>query len=447
MPTASASDQLAATSRQRLLFWRKAAPAPRSATWQPSHRALLASVDPAAVDASTPQAPGLIVVSTAYSHATPRTGLILAAELARDCAAPLLILCSKEACSRASVDALDKLLRNLGVLQAHIVQLTAQGSPLTSFEVDGLWVSQAWRRGGGRPGGRRLAVANDVGRKRNIALIAARMMGAGTVLFLDDDIFIGDDSADGPSRHPRTLERARLSAAVRAIRSGSLCAVGWPALDFDDNSVLFRIRGQMGFSQKQFIGAGALLVSTEGALPFFPSIFNEDWLFLLGYLHRSVAGPVLGEAGDVHQEWREPYDPRRARSEELGDLLGEGLFSRVRPDGMDLTECETSDYWIEAFQERRGLRDQLHRQVLESAHEDRDAMLGALAAVAEVHGAIGKDGFAHLKQLAGYTRMWRRDLERWNHDLALIGLSARALTDEVKTLLPIGPALEPFSSH
>ena len=95
------------------------------------------------------------------------------------------------------MEALEKLLRDLGVLEAHVVQLTAQGSALTTFEVDSLWVSRAWRRGGARPGEQRLAVPNDVGRKRNIALAAAVAICAGTVLFLDDDIFPGDDVPGG----------------------------------------------------------------------------------------------------------------------------------------------------------------------------------------------------------------------------------------------------------
>jgi hypothetical protein len=441
-PTAQASDQLAATSRQRLLFWRKPAPAPMPATWLPSHRGLLVPVDPNDEDLRAPQAPDLVVVSTAYSHVTPRRGLILAAELARDCDVALLVLCSKEACSRASLEALEKLLRDLGVLQAHVVRLTAQSSALTTFEVDRLWVSRAWRRGGARPGERRITPANDVGRKRNVALAAAVAVCAGSVLFLDDDIFLGDDAPGGTTRHPRTLDRARLAAAVRATTSGQLRAVGWPAVEFDDNSVLFRIRAQMGSLQSQFIGGGVLLVSTSEPPPFFPSIFNEDWLFLLSCLQRSGSPRVLGEAGDVHQEWREPYSPRRAKSEELGDLLGEGLFTRVRREGIDLAVCETTDYWIKAFHERRSLREQLQQQVAESSHDDRAEMLDALAAVAEVHLAIEKDGFTHLRQLADYMRTWRQDLERWDRDLALPGRLRHALAAETTALLTIGEAPE-----
>jgi hypothetical protein len=414
-------------------------------TWLPSHRALLAPVDPAEDDRSARHAPDLVVVPTASSHVTPRRGLVLAAELARDCDSQLLVLCSKDACSRTSLEALEKLLRNVGVLRAHVVQLATQPSALTTFEVDGLWVSQAWRRGGAGQGERRLAGANDVGRKRNVGLAAAAAMGAGTVLFLDDDIFLDDGTPGGTVRHRRTLDRERLAAAVLAIRSGPLRAVGWPALEFDDNSVLFRIRGQMGFPQAQFIGGGALLVGTSGRPPFFPSIYNEDWLFLLGCLLGTSGERVLGEAGDVHQEWRVPYSPQRAKSEELGDLLGEALFARLRPDGTDLAACEDPDYWIEAFHERRGLCEQLRERVVESRHDDRSAMLRALGAVADVHRAIETDGFVHLHELAGYMRTWRHDLERWNRSLALPGREGRALADEAKTLLTIGPKLEPFA--
>jgi hypothetical protein len=429
----------------RRLFRRKVTSTASPDTWLPSHRALLAPVDPDPAHPPASGGPDLIVVSTAYSHATPRRGLRLAAEMARDCETPLLVLCSKDACSRASVEGLDKLLRDLGVVQAQVLQLTPQASPLTTFEVDGLWVSQAWRRGGARPGEPRLTVANDVGRKRNVALAAAVAMKAGTVLFLDDDIVIEDDEPEGRQAHPRTLDTVRLAAAVASIRSGRLEAVGWPAVDFDDNSVLFRIRAQMGLPQTQFIGAGALLVNTRGVPPFFPSIFNEDWLFLLGYLQRRPGDRILGEAGDVHQDWRPPYSPRRAASEELGDLLGEGLLSQVRPGSIDLAVCEEQDFWRDAFSVRRQVREDLQQQVARSGHEQREAMLEALAAIAAVHGVIEQDGFVHLRQLAGYMRTWRRDADRWSERLATLSMGGAPVSGETRPLLTVGDALEAFA--
>ena len=142
---------------------------------------------------------------------------------------------------------------------------------------------------------------NDTGRKRNLALLLAAGMNWSSVLMLDDDMFAAVDGDGSPRRaHRPTLDSASLRSAVRATREGHL-GVGWAAGGFDDNSVLCRIAGAMGAPQDQFIGAGALLVPISAQMPFFPSIYNEDWLFLLGLLRHRVPGARdLLHGGDVH---------------------------------------------------------------------------------------------------------------------------------------------------
>jgi hypothetical protein len=382
-------------------------------------------------------------VPTAYTHETARPGLAVAAECANAFGAPLVVLCSKGAATRRSVEALDKRLRDLGVVQAHVVQVGADSRGLTSFAVDRLSISTAWRRGGDQPGEQRLAVLNDVGQKRNLGLAVARSIAADTVLFVDDDIAVDVEHRGVVTRHPRTLTPASLETATRSVTHGDCAAVGWTARDFDDNSVLMRIRSDMGDAQDQFIGAGALLADVrDERLPFFPSIFNEDWLFLLGYLLDNPRGRVFGEAGDVHQQHRPPYSARRAASEEMGDLLGEGLLSQVRPHGIDLGRCGRIEFWREAFENRCRLRDQLEVRVSNGAHHHKNEMLEALQAIRKIHETVRGDKYAHLNQLAEYVSTWRCDLDRWHEDLARSTIRDSAVAAQTRTLRSWGSSLD-----
>ena len=99
-------------------------------------------------------------------------------------------------------------------------------------------------------------------------------------------------------------------------------------------------------------------------LPFFPDIYNEDWFFF----SKAVAHYELGNVGDAKQRSYEPFaDPERARHEEFGDLLAEGLFSliavisgpvgEVDDDGIDHKQLFTlaaREYWRSSS--RRGAR-------------------------------------------------------------------------------------------
>ncbi len=91
-------------------------------------------------------------------------------------------------------------------------------------------------------------------------------------------------------------------------------------------------------------------------LSFFPDIYNEDWFFFA----KEAAARRLPRVGTARQAEYDPFaSPERARREEFGDLLAEGLFAlfgEARP-GMSLDEQlrgATRGYWdrfIEARQD------------------------------------------------------------------------------------------------
>ena len=67
---------------------------------------------------------------------------------------------------------------------------------------------------------------------------------------------------------------------------------------------------------------------------FFPNIYNEDWFFLLDG-HGLRPSAVTGTA--IQNDYDPYHDARRARGEELGDTLAEGVFglldNGLRPGG------------------------------------------------------------------------------------------------------------------
>jgi hypothetical protein len=181
----------------------------------------------------------------------------------------------------------------------------------------------------------------EVSAKRNVGLLLARLLGWRTILFLDDDA--------------RSLEDVRGTLASL----GRARAAGWRMTHFPDNSVVCHANRLSGGFQGVFAGAGALVIQTEGCLPFFPAVYNEDWLFLYHWLARDA---VL-DAGEVRQIPYDPFaDPERAAREEFGDILGEGLFQLLH-DRRSARTASRASYWA-AFQDRRHLLiDRIERRL------------------------------------------------------------------------------------
>jgi hypothetical protein len=248
---------------------------------------------------------------------------------------------------------------------------------------------------------------NDVGRKRNLALLLAAGLQWRSVLFLDDDMFDVEDGDGTPhERHAQTLDTPSLRAAVRAVTEGGQLAVGWAGREFDDNSVLCRMAARTGARQDQFIGGGALLVPIGAQTPFFPSIYNEDWLFVLAMLRRRRPGALdVLDGGDVHQDEYPAFLASRAAAEELGDILGEGMLSLLHDDAAD--QLLVPAFWRKALQARRALKDRLREQVAAAATDPLQAdMLRVLDALDVIH-----------QQFMASVGAWNRDLRTWGRRL------------------------------
>jgi len=250
---------------------------------------------------------------------------------------------------------------------------------------------------------------SDLGIKRNLGWLMSRMVGWRRVMFLDDDIV------------DIRIEDVRDATALL----DDFPAVGLVNTGFPDNSVVCHAYRAAGGRQSTFIGGGALLIDPQRIDSFFADVYNEDWLFLYHCLGQgSVA--MVGEAS------QDPYDPfanpSRARYEEFGDTLAEGLYFLLdegRP-GRRLDER----FWERFIADRRKLIRSACAGVrhLVDAPVVQDRMVESLRAAA--------DSSARIK-----PRLYTAYLKAWDDDLAVwLGYAAeqRAVTDPEEALTVLG---------
>ncbi|MFI5897479.1 hypothetical protein ACIA5D_46050 [Actinoplanes sp. NPDC051513] len=236
----------------------------------------------------------------------------------------------------------------------------------------------------------RLRRRTDTSAKRNLGLVLARLAGWKRVVFLDDDIVV-PDAAD--------LERA---VALLDTRDG----VGLHIGGFPDNSVVCHANRETGARQDTFIGGGALAVPADRIDSFFPEVYNEDWFFLVGEV-------MLRPVGQVGTAFQKPYDPfanpDRARGEEFGDVLAEGLFA-LFDDGGRIADADRG-YWKAFLAARLELIEEIRARIERTIGPitlREKYILESLAA------ASGRLQFIEPRHCVGYIRAWRRDRERWH---------------------------------
>jgi hypothetical protein len=254
---------------------------------------------------------------------------------------------------------------------------------------------------------------NDVGVKRNFGLQVGVMFGWQSVLFIDDD--------NSPAHGDVTFdEDGLLNARSLLAENRATMAIGWAAENFSDNSVIGHARRHCGDEQEVFVGGGALLVRCSVDVPFFPDIYNEDWLFLIALaLRSSDPARALVSAGRVDQEPYQPFTERRARSEEAGDVIAEALMNRLE-DGrgrqLNLTPAE----WRAVLKARSKLITDLRRKNLAIAQanpQTSDSRKKAKRIERVLWAAFRASRRLRAEDLHLYVKTWLEDDHVWGHHL------------------------------
>ncbi|NUS64043.1 MAG: hypothetical protein HOQ46_10395 [Saccharothrix sp.] len=251
----------------------------------------------------------------------------------------------------------------------------------------------------------------DTSFKRNLGLLVSRVVGWERVAFLDDDI-----SVPTPSD---------LDAAAGLVSQG-YGAVGLKVGGFPDNSVVCHAHRETGGEQGTFIGGGALVIGRESMTSFFPTIYNEDWFFLLddAGLRRSAI------TGEVKQK---PYDPfaneLRAQMEEFGDCLAEGVFALLDDDG-GFEAAADEGYWTEFLLGRMALIDSILGRIESRGRRDDEALrmeIALRAARKRCEAIPASLCVRYLKALAQDRRTWAAHVEGFPSAAVDLRGSMRAL--------------------
>jgi hypothetical protein len=351
-----------------------------------SHDALFTPVTPAGQGTID-----VVIVPTARDTQSLTDALLLAKALG----CPLVALCSVEAKRSAVVQLADELEAEAIAVDTRTASLPIE---LTAGKV----------AAGVAPGGKYV----DLSFKRNVGLALARMVaGWQRVLFLDDDI--------------TDVSVPDLRAA--AARLHEYTAIGLDLAGKPDNSVVCHAFRDVGRPQSTFVGGGAMLIPAGGDLSHFPDIYNEDWFFLLG---EERLGPV-GRMGRARQRDYDPYDDaERARAQEFGDCLAEGVFALLDA-GREVREADLS-YWGEYLLRRRLLIDDVMAE-LPAAIADpglRKRMTASLTVAAETLACIDP------RHCVEFLDAWRRDRRRWREFLR--GLPSVELSVDALAHLGLG---------
>ncbi len=231
---------------------------------------------------------------------------------------------------------------------------------------------------------------SDISLKRNLGLLVAWVAGWERIVFLDDDIVV-----------PNSLDLRRAAALTDNYAGVGLNIQGYP-----DNSVVCHAYREAGGAQDVFVGGGALAVHTRSASSFFPNIYNEDWFFLLGD-EKLRPTAVTGAAV------QKPYDPfdidERARMEELGDVLAEGLFWLL--DERRPLHDANAAYWREYLARRINfIRETMDMTCYTERNSERKARkLSSLKA------ALGRSRYIKPEWCEAYVHAWRDDQRSWQH--------------------------------
>jgi hypothetical protein len=241
---------------------------------------------------------------------------------------------------------------------------------------------------------------SDLSAKRNIGLLLARLHGWNKIVFVDDDVTLS-----------RTDNVARLAGQLDRYQVAGM--IVW---DYPDNSVVCHARRAAGMPQDVFLTGAVLAVHCNNLpLSFFPDIYNEDWFFFA----REAASRELRQVGLASQLEYDPFaSPDRARREEFGDLLAEGLFAlmgQVDPSVRFGDQLRAADeaYWSRFIEARHNVITAAMSmlRVAVERNGDHGRLSSALVSLAAAQNQL--DHMITAEDCVSFVGAWQDDLEQW----------------------------------
>ena len=184
---------------------------------------------------------------------------------------------------------------------------------------------------------------------------------------------------------------------------------------FPDNSVVCHARRLAGLTQDVFV-TGAVLGVHCNSLPlsFFPDIYNEDWFFFA----EEAAARRLPRVGEAMQDVYDPFrSPGRARREEFGDVLAEGLYALIREADPSTPFNEqlqggTTAYWSRFIDARHEVLTQT-TMILEYRLDEDPGNAQLCAALTSLAAAESQLSTISADVCIDFLAAWRADLSDW----------------------------------
>jgi hypothetical protein len=321
----------------------------------------------------------------------PAFALQPAIELAAFLGAFLVVLCSRQ----TKLEQVARRVARTPAARALLVQIpetwTHPGFPVRTSATEFQWASA------GR--------TSDLSAKRNIGLLLARLRGWNKITFVDDDVTLS-----------QTDNIARLAGQLDEYQ-----VAGMVVRRFPDNSVVNHARRLAGLTQDVFV-TGAVLGVHCNSLPlsYFPDIYNEDWFFFAD----EAAARKLPRVGNATQAEYDPFaSPARARGEEFGDLLAEGLYALIGQDPNvpfdEQLRGATRTYWNRFIDAR-------HEAIAEAKTSldhftDQDAHNGYVTSALEsLTAAEDQLGRISTEVCLNFLEAWREDRSDWQRFLTCV---------------------------
>jgi hypothetical protein len=238
---------------------------------------------------------------------------------------------------------------------------------------------------------------SDLSTKRNLGLLLARLRGWNKIAFVDDDVTLSQ--TDNIARLAGQLDDHQVAGMI--VRR------------FPDNSVVCHARRLAGVQQDVFLTGAVLGVHCNNLpLSFFPDIYNEDWFFFAD----EAALRRLPRVGNATQAEYDPFaSPDRARWEEFGDLLAEGLYALIGQDPNvsfdEQLHGATSAYWSRFIDARSEVISEAKTTLARFGDPDENgyvsSALDSLAASESQLETITAD------LCVNFLAAWREDRQEW----------------------------------
>jgi glycosyltransferase involved in cell wall biosynthesis len=256
-------------------------------------------------------------------------------------------------------------------------------------------------------------VPRDLSLKRNLGLLIARLAGWKKVVFMDDDIY--GIEPGGLLRASAALDSNPISCFL--VEAGDAVHDRLPT---EDNSAVCHALRLAGRKQNVYASGSALGVNCFEDLSFFPNIYNEDWFFML----RETERAAIARVGFVKQREYNPYIAARARYEEFGDVLAEGLLAHLH---LGISKQPDVRYWQQFLEARRVLLREIRAGLQKSESQYAASATNAIKASQRQLRLVTPDACVeYLKNFESDRRAWGRRLDALpppTHDLE------RALSD------------------